>query len=717
MKTKFFVTCGRGLSTFAEQEINEKVPKVRDIQPLGEGKLSFTIHQASSWPLPQTSVINESEHPQNIKEKFSPTLGLNKPEEEAEYINAIAPVFKLKLVERIFMLLHCEHTDDPGKDVNNVSNPKEAFNQETARVKKEKLYSEDICCESLQSSKETSSCENTLRKCTVPSEKNIAPESVLNDCEKKLMNIMNNTEWADVAHRVQVLRVYHDHFAGCRVLCHNPDTCPGSVNRKIDKHQLQQKRKATFLSSGLTKYCQHKNRKRRYLTVGPTEKYFHGKDFKRKKIISNEGLNVHGYIKKEGSVNQISRDHYPFIPKNNEIRNGDGLLLDPSKAGDEKLLGCNTALLNEQASSVCTAPVKNAKLQVTDLCRTVPSCDNEKLSFKITSESTAMVLVENAETFPVNEASLAKTRTVFEKREVVLSSDVASIFISPNIPDEGIRQQCSVNQHKKANSNEQSVSFRVSCRVSGLHKNVLTTDWLTQKFVQHLSQVMDAWVTNWQEPTMDIYVNVTDSHFIVGVALAPKPLSLRRYIPHITLRSTVCNLMARLSQILPGCVLLDPMCGGGTILLEAVTDFKVSHVIASDMSINQLEVARCNLNSLHTPVSLLQAPATALPLHDASINVVLCDFPFGKKYKLTADNTQLLRGVLLECQRVLICGGRAVFLLSRQQQQLLLHLVSSTDSCEQPQEILLKVEGVHWVSLGETCACVAVLSKGEDPRL
>ncbi|KAG0726913.1 hypothetical protein GWK47_004145 [Chionoecetes opilio] len=87
---------------------------------------------------------------------------------------------------------------------------------------------------------------------------------------------------------------------------------------------------------------------------------------------------------------------------------------------------------------------------------------------------------------------------------------------------------------------------------------------------------------------------------------------------------------------------------------------QVSHVIASDNNRDQLEVARCNLHHLQVPVTLLKADAERLPLQDSSINTVLCDFPFGQKYKLTVEDKQLLGGVLKEMQSG-VTTGQSIF--------------------------------------------------------
>ncbi|KAK7078912.1 putative RNA methylase UPF0020 [Halocaridina rubra] len=263
------------------------------------------------------------------------------------------------------------------------------------------------------------------------------------------------------------------------------------------------------------------------------------------------------------------------------------------------------------------------------------------------------------------------------------------------------------DQHK----NYSLVTFRISSRISGKHKRLLSYSSVIAVFVKFMEDCKYGWVTEWINPTLDFYVNVTDSHFLIGVTLSKEPLSLRPYITHITLRSTISHLMAKLCKISSGGILLDPMCGGGTILVEAAKCFKVGLVIGGDMKREQLAVARCNLLGLGISFSLMLCQAINIPLKDCSINAVVCDFPFGKKHKLNEDEKTLLYGVLKECSRLLKADGRAVLLISEQQRNILVHFLTSNKSSVESNELNLNIEFVYPLSLGRTAALLAVLLK------
>lgn len=276
-----------------------------------------------------------------------------------------------------------------------------------------------------------------------------------------------------------------------------------------------------------------------------------------------------------------------------------------------------------------------------------------------------------------------------------------------------VKEEDLAQKHSEEKDIEKN-SFRVSCRISGFCRAHLTKRWLNQTVIQNVKRIT-SWSLNWREPLIDLYINITDSHFIMGVTLTPRPLSLRVYAPHLPLRSTLAYLVACLANISPGSTILDPMCGSGTILLEAATSFDVGLVIASDVNPKQLQVAKCNLRTLYSPVSFLQASAIALPLHSCSVDVVLCDFPFGLKHKVKEDDSALLRRVLKETARLLVCGGCAVFLISPRQHYQLTHTSDTGDITLSLQSLGLPLQhkDSHLVSMGETSAYVTILMREE----
>lgn len=255
-----------------------------------------------------------------------------------------------------------------------------------------------------------------------------------------------------------------------------------------------------------------------------------------------------------------------------------------------------------------------------------------------------------------------------------------------------IEKECTESSRPDA-SNETKCPSR-SLNNTGNTKHFSSSNPILSTLVEHVLQHTD-WQLNWLRPQVDVYFNLTDLHALLGVSVTRTPLSLRPYIPHISLRSSVCCLMLRaalsgwgstttspslpsnitnspaqgpqtpfastntpssaselhetnldlaapviLSQKIfnqfdhPYITVLDPMCGAGTILCEAAYSFQVGCVIGCDVSLEQLRLARCNLRTLPAGCtsSLMRSDAAYLPLKSSSVDAVVCDFPFGQKH-------------------------------------------------------------------------------------
>ncbi|XP_049551782.1 THUMP domain-containing protein 2 isoform X3 [Orcinus orca] len=140
------------------------------------------------------------------------------------------------------------------------------------------------------------------------------------------------------------------------------------------------------------------------------------------------------------------------------------------------------------------------------------------------------------------------------------------------------------------------------------------------------------------------------------------PLASRAYIKTAGLRSTIAWAMSSLAEIKAGAVVLDPMCGLGTILLEAAKEWPDVYYMGADVSDSQLLGACDNLKAagLKDKIELLKASVIELPLPSESVDTIISDIPFGKKFKLGKD----IKHIIQEMERVLRVGGTIVLLLS-----------------------------------------------------
>ncbi|NXS07554.1 THUM2 protein, partial [Neodrepanis coruscans] len=210
-----------------------------------------------------------------------------------------------------------------------------------------------------------------------------------------------------------------------------------------------------------------------------------------------------------------------------------------------------------------------------------------------------------------------------------------------------------------------SFSFRVSCRCSGAIAKLLTSQEIGRAIGIALMKQC-GWRADLRDPDLEIFVHLNDIHSVVGIPLFRLPLANREYIKTAGLRSTVAWAMASLAEISAGAFVLDPMCGLGTILLEAAKEWPEACYWGADLSDSQLEGADVNIRTagLMDKIELFKASVKALPLPSESFDTVISDIPFGKKFKITND-AQLLPNILQEMDRVLRVGGTIVLLLSQ----------------------------------------------------
>ncbi|XP_023567028.1 THUMP domain-containing protein 2 isoform X1 [Octodon degus] len=215
---------------------------------------------------------------------------------------------------------------------------------------------------------------------------------------------------------------------------------------------------------------------------------------------------------------------------------------------------------------------------------------------------------------------------------------------------------------------QKDLTFRVSCRCSGTLGKVFTAQEVGRVIGIALMKQF-GWRADLRNPDLEVFVHLNDAYTVAGIPMLRVPLASRSYIRTAGLRSTIAWAMASLAEIKVGAFVLDPMCGLGTILLEAAKEWPAGYYVGADVSSSQLLGAGDNLKAagLHGTVELLQVSVTELPLPSESVDIIISDIPFGKKFKLEKD----IKTIVQEMARVLRVGGTAVLLLSEDHHRLL----------------------------------------------
>jgi 23S rRNA G2445 N2-methylase RlmL len=179
-----------------------------------------------------------------------------------------------------------------------------------------------------------------------------------------------------------------------------------------------------------------------------------------------------------------------------------------------------------------------------------------------------------------------------------------------------------------------------------------------------------SWPEAEENAAVEFWLTIDGATAVCGLRLSDRTMRHRTYkLEHrpASLRPTAAAAMVRLAGVKPAHVVLDPMCGAGTLLAEhlaAAQAFRVPFppAVGGDLDAGAVRAAAANLRRLG-PAWLARWDAGRLPLPAAVVDRVLCNPPFGKQLGTPEEVGPLYRRVVRECDRVLRPNGRAVFVV------------------------------------------------------
>ncbi len=186
------------------------------------------------------------------------------------------------------------------------------------------------------------------------------------------------------------------------------------------------------------------------------------------------------------------------------------------------------------------------------------------------------------------------------------------------------------------------------------------TDALSDALPRGLRHVAD-------DADLEFWLWLHGSEALIGLRLSDAAMRHRAYKrEHLpaSLRPTVAAAMAWLSDPAPGDVVLDPLCGAGTLLIERALMAPLAEASGGDIRDEAVAMARRNARVAGVRAAWHVWDARALPQPDASVSCVLANLPFGRQIGTLADNAALYPALARECARVLAPDGRLVALTS-----------------------------------------------------
>ena len=180
---------------------------------------------------------------------------------------------------------------------------------------------------------------------------------------------------------------------------------------------------------------------------------------------------------------------------------------------------------------------------------------------------------------------------------------------------------------------------------------------------------------SWREvdenAAIEIWLTIHGRQAVCGLRLSDATMRHRTYkAEHLpaSLRPTVAAAMVRLAGASAGQLVVDPMCGAGTLLAELIVLARARRageiaVLGGDHDAAAVRAAATNLRRAGPGWRLARWDARRIPLAAGSVDRLVCNPPFGVQLGEPAMIGPLYRALAAECDRVLRPDGRAVFLV------------------------------------------------------
>ncbi|RMF31871.1 MAG: methyltransferase domain-containing protein [Candidatus Nitrosothermus koennekii] len=165
---------------------------------------------------------------------------------------------------------------------------------------------------------------------------------------------------------------------------------------------------------------------------------------------------------------------------------------------------------------------------------------------------------------------------------------------------------------------------------------------------------------------IDIICDVIGNRCIVGVKLTRESLHKRykhRFVHPAAIKAPLAYAMLRLASIKEGS-LLDPFCGGGTIVIEAASIYDKLKIYASDINEEYIEGAKKNAEAagVKERIEFRVCNAEKLDKYYTSIDAIVTNPPYGIRMGKKINLKELYKNFLIAASKVINKDGRLVII-------------------------------------------------------
>ncbi|KAI6650512.1 THUMP domain-containing protein 3 isoform X3 [Oopsacas minuta] len=206
------------------------------------------------------------------------------------------------------------------------------------------------------------------------------------------------------------------------------------------------------------------------------------------------------------------------------------------------------------------------------------------------------------------------------------------------------------------------LKFRMSCHRAGSKSQHPFGSPDIERLFGGACQDYFGWNVNLKHFDVEIFVWIFENqNVMVGITLTKDSLAIRNIVKFgpTTLRPCICYCLSRTVSIKLGEVVIDPMCGSGSIPIEAAIAWPNAFYLGADSFLQAPFNTAENIHYVNTnrakgviPVDSLVWDATCLPLRTSSVDVILTDLPYGRRMGTKHHNWKLYPDLLSEFGRV-----------------------------------------------------------------